>query len=46
MLEQEFGMENADDLWQIIEIGAGVNKHGKSRVPDPLSEDPIYVRKP
>ena len=46
MLEDEFGMENADDLWQIIEIGAGVNEHGKSRVPDPLPEDPIYVSKP
>ncbi|PYE46278.1 hypothetical protein DFI02_101418 [Rhizobium sp. PP-F2F-G20b] len=45
MLEHELGIENADDLWQIIEIGAGVNEHGKSRVPDPLPDDPIYVRK-
>lgn len=46
MLENEFGVENASDIWTIIEIGAGVNEHGKSRVPDPLPEDPIYVRKP
>ncbi len=45
MLEHEFGIENAADVWPIIEIGAGVNEHGKSRVPDQLPEDPIYVRK-
>lgn len=45
MLETEFGIEKAANLWPIIEIGAGVNEHGKSRVPDPLPEDPIYVRK-
>jgi hypothetical protein len=46
ILETEFGIENASDIWTIIEIGAGVNEHGKSKVPDPLLEDPLYVRKP
>jgi hypothetical protein len=46
MLETEFGIENASDIWTIIEIGAGVNEHGKSKVPDPLPEDPLFVRKP
>lgn len=45
MLETEFGVENAPDIWTIIEICAGANEQGKSKVPDPLSEDPIYVRK-
>lgn len=46
MLESEFGVENASNVWPIIEIAAGVNEHGKSRVPDTLLEDPVYVRKP
>ncbi|MBB3966804.1 hypothetical protein [Rhizobium metallidurans] len=46
MLETEFGVENATDIWTIIEIAAGVNEQGKSKVPDPLPEDPLYVRKP
>lgn len=46
MLETDFGMTNASDIWRIIEIAAGVNDQGKSRVPDPLAEDPVYVRKP
>ncbi len=46
ILETEFGIESASDIWTIIEIGAGVNEHGKSKVPDPLLEDPLYVRKP
>lgn len=46
MLETEFGMTNASDIWRIIEIAAGVNEQGRSRVPGPLAEDPVYVRKP
>lgn len=45
MLETEFGMTNASDIWRIIEIAAGVNEQGRSRVPGPLEEDPVYVRK-
>lgn len=45
MLESEFHIEDATSIWAIIEMSAGVNDHGKPRVPDPLAEDPIYVRK-
>lgn len=46
MLETDFGVTNASDIWRIIEIAAGTNEHGKSRVPDQQLEDPIHVRKP
>ncbi|WSH66365.1 hypothetical protein U8Q05_07885 [Rhizobium ruizarguesonis] len=36
MLETEFGVENAADIWMIIKIGAGVNEHGKPKIPDRL----------
>lgn len=46
MLESEFHVVDASSIWTIIELGAGLNHHGKPRVPGPLAEDPIHVRKP
>lgn len=46
MLEEEFGVENAPDIWKAIEMAAGVNEHGASKAPAHQQEDPIYVRKP
>ncbi len=46
MLESEFGVKDASDVWVAIAIAAGVNALGKSRIPDPIAEDPVYVRKP
>lgn len=46
MLATEFDMTNASDIWRVIDIAAGVNERGTSRVPAPLAEDPVYVRKP
>lgn len=45
MLEDKFGVSNAAHIWQTIELGSGVNQHGKSRVPDPRKKDPVFVRK-
>ncbi len=46
MLQEEFGVENAADIWKTIEMSAGVNEHGASKAPAHLHQDPIYVRKP
>ncbi|MGE6739072.1 hypothetical protein ACQKGC_02220 [Allorhizobium pseudoryzae] len=45
MLETEFGVADAGAIWTVIDIAAGRNAEGKLKVPDPLPEDPIYVRK-
>lgn len=46
LLEDHFDFGDAADLWHVIELAAGVNEHGKSRVPDPPKEDPLFVRRP